>query len=173
MLLFIKKIQTESLLLYTILAFCKIFQLNDVLPHLYWKESFRVSALQKKDCPISFPQLKDLHATSNSKNICLFKRQTSKPQMICNPIHLQCRANSFCFTLNIENCLLPLPVLLCRSSLGLSALPLHVPSYSSDFSTFGSAVWQLTEISADTWRLAISKVILSTDLSSSRMFMAL
>lgn len=134
---------------------------------------FRYQLFKKKDCPISFPQLKELHATSNSENKCLFKRQTSKPQTICNPIHLQCRVNFFCFAQNIANSLLLLPVLLCRSSSGLSALPLHVLSYSRDFSASRSAVWQLTEISANTCRLAISKVILSADLRSSRMLLAL
>lgn len=144
-----------------------------VLPHLYWREIFQVSALQKNDCPISYPQLKELHTTSNSEKKGLFTRQTCKPQMICNPIHLQCRVNSFCFAWNIANNLLPLPERLCRSSLGLPALCLHVRSYSRDFSASSSAVWQLTEISSHTCRLAISKVILSSDLSSSRMLVAL
>lgn len=49
LLLLIKKFEsTENLLLQTFLVVCKIFHFNGVLPHLYWKESFRVSALQKK-----------------------------------------------------------------------------------------------------------------------------
>lgn len=38
----------DYLLLQTFLLICKIFHFNGVLPHLYWKESFQVSALQEK-----------------------------------------------------------------------------------------------------------------------------
>lgn len=133
----------------------------------------QVSALQRKWLSHFFSSAKGTYMKPviQKTSVCLKDSEVSHRWYV-NSIHLQSKVNSFCFAWSIANNLLPVPEWLCRSSLGLSVLPLHVRSYSRDFSASRSAVWRLTEISANTCRLAISKVILSSDLSSSRMFMA-